>query len=291
MKSIYKTTALLLILALFAALAMGSGSDSGDTQSPSSASGEKKEAETVEEQVLFEKDGLRITLKGLSLNGLLGPSLKLLVENDGEKTLTVSARDTTVNGYMTDILMSCEVAPGKKSNYDATISKSDLSAAGIDVIADVELSFHIYNSEKWTDAFDSERISIKTSAAPGFVYTYDDSGSTVYEKDGLKIVVKGLNKSSLLGPSVVLYIANTGDKDVTVQSRDVSVNGFMVSDVFSAEILKGKHAVDSITLLSSSLKENGIESVDEVELSFHIFDSSSFKTIEDTPPIKISFNN
>lgn len=38
-------------------------------------------------------------------------------------------------------------------------------------------------------------------------------------------------------------------------------------------------------LMSSELEKNDIEKIEEVELSFHIYDLSSYETILDTDPI------
>ena len=50
----------------------------------------------------------------------------------------------------------------------------------------------------------------------------------------------------------------------------------------------GKKAIDDITVFSSDLEENGIESIEDVELKFHIYDADSYSTITDTDPITFS---
>jgi hypothetical protein len=48
--------------------------------------------------------------------------------------------------------------------------------------------------------------------------------------------------------------------------------------------------MDTITFMSSELEENGIETIESVELSFHVFDMSSWDTIVDTALVTINFN-
>ncbi|NLA87567.1 MAG: hypothetical protein GX847_09895, partial [Clostridiales bacterium] len=43
--------------------------------------------------------------------------------------------------------------------------------------------------------------------------------------------------------------------------------------------------IDDITILSSDLEANDIQSVDAIELTFHIYDADSYSTIFDTEPI------
>lgn len=312
MKKVAKVVSLILVLALFAIMAMGSGSSSSssDVKTPSSVSsgGQDTEAKTsepsstsssssaaaditIEEAVVFDQGGIRITAKSFNAKGTFGPEVKLLIENDGSKSVTVQTRNASVNGYMIETMMSTDVAPGKKANDTLTFMRSDLDTAGITTIADIEFSFHIFDSESWDTIYDSDMIRIETSAAAGFTYTYDDSGNQVYNDNGVEIVVKGLSESgSWLGPAVVVYIYNSGSRDITVQARDVSINGFMVESIFSSDVVVGKHAIDTITFLSSDLEENGIESIESVELSFHVFDMESWDTIVDTSPVTINFN-
>ena len=90
---------------------------------------------------------------------------------------------------------------------------------------------HIFDAD-WDTYFDAQPIQIKTSAADGYNYTFDDTGNVVYDENDIKLVVKGLDKDgSIFGHNIVLYIENNSDKNVTVQTRDVSVNGFMADAV------------------------------------------------------------
>ena len=65
----------------------------------------------------------------------------------------------------------------------------------------------------------------------------------------------------------------------------MSINGFMMTPYFSCDVYDGKKAIDDITIMSSELETNGIESIDEVELQFHIYNLDTYDTIADTDPI------
>ncbi len=318
MKKGIRILCVIVILALFALMAMGSGSDDKEKEvkEPSSvttggteASKNEKETTpakepattqepvatkepeiTIEEAVLYDENGIKITAKSFSTKSLFGPAVKLLIENNTEKSITVQARNESVNGYMVESMLSCDVAAGKKANDELVFMESDLKQAGITTIADMEFSFYFYDSASWTDSFESDLVTIKTSAAEGFTYTFDDSGHKVYDENGIEIVVKGLAKDdSWIGPQIVVYISNNSNKNFTVQARDVSINGFMVDSFFSTDVRIGKHAIDTITFMSSNLEENEIETIEEVELSFHVYDMEHWETIVDTAPVTIKF--
>ncbi len=248
------------------------------------------ESVAIDQAVLFDQEGIRITAKNLETDGWSGPELKMLFENNTNRRVTVQCRNASVNGYMIDTIMSCDLAAGKKANDSLIFVKSSLAQAGIDTIANMEFSFHIFDSDTWDTIIDSEMISIDTPAAAEYEYTFDNSGNSVYNENGLEFVVKGLNTdSSLFGPSIVVFLRNSTGLDLTVQVRDVSVNGFMVNSIFSCDLMNGKCAIDTITLMSSDLEENCISEINEVELYFHVFTMAGWNTVVDTPVVKIVF--
>lgn len=245
---------------------------------------------TIAETVLLEEAGVKITAKGLETDGIFGPELKLQIENTSGKDLTFQCRNASVNGYMVETMMSVDVLNDKKANDGITFLNSDLKRCSIDSIADIELSFHIYDSSEWETYLDSSPISLKTSIADTYEYRYDDSGEIAYEENGIKIVIKGLNEeASILGTSIMVFIENNSDKEITVQARDISINGLMMDAIFSCDVATGKRAIDTITFLDSDLEENDITAIENVELSFHIFDANKWETIVDTDVVTMTF--
>jgi len=187
--------------------------------------------------------------------------------------------------------MSVDIVNGKKANDSLTFMSSDLESCGITDIADIELSFHIFTTSDWEDYLDTDQIQLKTSIADNYQYIFDDSGDIAYNANGIKVIIKGLSENaSVFGPSIVVYIENNTNKAITVQSRDVSINSFMVDAMFSCEVMPSKKAVDTITFFESDLEENEITNIDNLELYFHIFDAESWNNIVDTDVVKITFN-
>ena len=296
--------ALAIVLSLFMLLSLAGcvELDMDDLKEPATVTPDDKSEEntkteqpnaskvTIEEVVLVDEAGVKITAKSLNMESLFGPEVKLLIENNSGKNLTFQARSVSVNGYMVDTMMSVDVADGKKANDSLTFMESDFEICGINEIADIELSFHIFCTEDWETYLDTDLLQIKTSIADTYTYTYDDSGDLAYEGNGVKIVVKGLQEDDgFFGPSIVVYVENTSGQSVTVQTRDISINGFMVDPMFSCEVSAGKRAVDTITFMETDLEENEIASIENVELSFHIFETDGWDTIVDTEIVTINF--
>lgn len=119
-----------------------------------------------------------------------------------------------------------------------------------------------------------------------------DESKVLYDKDGLTITYKGIEYGSFT-TKVNLLIENSTGKDITVQTRDLSVNGYMVSDVFSCDVLNGKKANDHISIITDKLEENNIkyEDISNIEFKIHYFDSKTWTDNVDTEMLSINFGD
>lgn len=254
----------------------------------SSAKSEEKEPEAFqfEPQAVYDADGLKVTAKGIE-DGFMGPELKLEVENSSSESWVIQARNVSVNGMMVDPVMSIEVAPGKKANDEMTLMNSQLKDAGVEDIAQVEFNLHFFKPDNFESSFDSELISLKLSEGDGSAG--EVTGDVLLDADGVRIISTGMKDDSFLGKEIGLVVENSSDQPVTVQARDMSVNGYMVSPVFSCDVMPGKKASDSITIMKSDLEDNDIETIEDVELSFHIFNTNDFGSGYDTEMISIQY--
>ena len=178
-----KGIAVTAVLAVFLMMAAGSGnSDSGsqktiaedsDSKAVEAASEENKEetAEksglpTIEEQVLIDQDGVKITAMGLEEDTIFGTGLKLLIENSTDKDLGIGCDALIVNNYMISDLFSAQVAAGKSSNETMNLSASALKAAGIDNIGQIEIYFKSYDSSSYETITKFDKWSFRLRIFP-----------------------------------------------------------------------------------------------------------------------------
>lgn len=244
---------------------------------------------TLDELVIFDQDSVRITVKGLSNDNFMGPSIKVLVENGSTQNITVQTRNCSVNGLMMEPVFSCDIAAGKKANDTIIFLNSDLETAQISTIASIEFYLHIFNSDTWDDIMRSDIISLNTSVTD-YVQPYNDNGFTAYDDGGIKVVIQKLNsEDSFWGSDVYVYAENNTDANITIQARDVSIDGFMIDPMFSCDIAAGKKAYDTITFMQSDLEDNGIIDITQLELKLTVFDSDSWNDIVETDIITVIF--
>ncbi len=249
---------------------------------------ESSEAVTIEEQVLVDQDGIKITATEYEADSIWGDGIKLLIENDTDKDVTVGCNALIVNDFMISDLFASNVAAGKKANETMHLMSSQLKAAGIESVGQVEVYFHIYDSNSFDNLFDTGCVTIKTSAYENMDTSADDSGTELYNEGGIRIIGKTVDENSFWGTAILLYCENTSGKNVGISVDDMSVNGFMMTPYFSTTVYDGKKSFNDITLLSSELESNGIEAIEEVELKFHIYDVDTYSTITDSDPITFS---
>lgn len=261
-----------------------------DTEKADDVSDGVSEDATIENQELYNQNGIVITATELNMNGTWGPEIKVIVENNSEKNITVQTRNSSVNGFMTEIGFSCDVAAGKKANDALTFTSSDLELCGIEKIANVEFSFNVFDSDTWDDILSTDMITINTSANGSYEQTYDTSGDVLYESNGIRIISKGFSMDGIWGPELSLYIENNSGQNITVQATGTSINGFMIEPNMSDDVASGKVNLGGMTFFESDFESNGITDVETVETSFNIFNTESWEDIDSTSPITINCN-
>ena len=288
-----------LLPALLAGMLLLAGCSSSEADAASVTSAETSyagasEAEqetqdvTLAETVLFDQDGIRITATGLSTDSLFGPELNLLVENGSAQNIVVQPNYCMVNGYMMDGLLSADVAAGKKANDTLDFLSNALARCGIETITDIELDLVVSDGDSWQTLYETGPVILQTSAAGQYTQTYDDSGEEIYNQNGIRVVAKSVN-DDLFGMGIKFYLENNTDKTVIVNADNVSVNGYMMTDLFYSDLAPRSHAVDTLTLLGSELEDNHIDTITDAELSLQITDADYYQTIDSTAPITLHF--
>lgn len=227
-------------------------------------------APTIEEQVLWEVDGVTITATGIKEDSFWGTELNVLIENNSDKDICVSADAIIINDYMMDGIMSATVTAGNKANDSITLFSSELEAAGIDNIGKIELYLYTYDPETYSREHTSNCITVSMSGVDSVDTESDIGGTTLYDEGGVKIVGQYVDENSFWGSSVLLYIENNTDQDIHIGIDDLAVNGFMMSSIMAQDVYAGKKAITDITLFESELQENNIESIENVETTFRI---------------------
>ena len=166
---------------------------------------------TLEEQVLYEDNGIAIRATGISLDET-GPYeiITLALENDtSEEVDFISGvgAEVCVNGYMISDAMGgiWETVPaGETAEAQFVFFPSQLERYGIEEIG--ELSFDMY-----TGVGDPGILTVRTSAAGSYERLCDSSGQTVYEDERYKVVYQGPYQGPVYD-GLTFYLENNTDE-------------------------------------------------------------------------------
>ncbi len=287
MKKILKASILVMVVSLLLT-GCGKSKEEKDVKNVSGAGATKKIVKAnIAEQVLLDKDGVKVTVKSISYYSKYNTDIKLLIENNSEKDIIVQTDNFSINGILINGIVSAHVAAGKKSNDSISIYNDDLDQAGITTIKDIEFDLDILESKSYDEIMKEEGIKLQTDAK-NYTQNYNTSGTLIVDQNNVKVyVLKQQNKT--LGTEILVYIENNSDKTLTVTSRELSVNGFMINSSFYESLPAGKKAYESIMVYKDDLEDNDIKSIDNIELKVECYDSKSYKDVFETDTIKVEF--
>lgn len=113
------------------------------------------------------------------------------------------------------------------------------------------------------------------------------AGTVVYDKNGIRITYQGLDSDDY-SKKFKFLVENNSAKEITVQARDESINGYMIDGIMSEDVMPGKKSNAKLTYYNTSLEKEGISYIETLEMSFHIYDAESWDTIDDSEIIKIN---
>ena len=249
-------------------------------------------APAIDESVIYDDQGVIVTAKSIAYDPINGPVLTLSVQNSGESAVTVQSDLSSVNGYMLDAPFTVECPAGKSVDGRMELSYRSLALAGISVIGRVEFILRVMDSKSFDQLAQSEPITLTTSADQSVITAADDSGQTAYDSGGVKIVLKGIDERRMYtdGTALIVYTENSTDRNISVQTGEIKVNGYDFTSAMTAVILPGKKAVDIVTFFDMDMQEYDVSEIDSVELSFKIIDEATWKTVAETGMIAVEID-
>ena len=253
------------------------------TAAPTATPAQKKL--TIEEQVCFEHDGIKVTAVEVTDEWLLGTGIKFLIENNTDKNYGVSTSEVIINNCMGNASLSCKVTAGQKA-YD-TMYLNFLEDSDIKNPGQIEMYFYLYDPETYKTVYRAECCTLKTSLYDVMDVPTAGDGQVLYDKNGVRVTVKSTKVDQLLSSGVLLFLENNTDKEIAVSIDDLAVNGFMVSSFFLSTMYPGKCDMDTLSVYSSDMKKNNIETIETMTFSLRIYDHATYRDIDKVDKITI----
>ena len=256
----------------------------------------------IEKTVLYDENNIKITANELTYSSYRAV-LSLLVENNGERDITVNSGSigfscSAINGYMvSDGHMNCELAAKKKANETVTFDYENMQLVGINGIGELKFGFYIEYGGEYKPMYQGYK-ELRTSQFDKYKDTKPSLETLANNNDLLKKyeVTKerfdknidydqnGVNISSVLyakkGEEQRLFIEydNTSGNDVYMNLRDVSIDNLSVSSggYSSVNIIKGCKGLETINM--ENLVGDNMKNIIDVEKAGAIsFDVAQYK--------------
>lgn len=278
-----KLTALLLALVLILSLsACGGATDTNHGTNPSQSENNKHENNTDKNEISFtevvavDNGECLIKITEIEPDNFWGYTLKAQLENkSADKTYMFSVESAAINGVQCDPLFASEVAAGKKAMEEIHFSDEELKENGVGDFTDIELTFRVYDSNDWTaDAVAKETVHVYPygeDKAVKFVREAQASDKVLVDNEYVTVIVTGYENNEIWGYTVNLFLLNKTDKEVMFSVDEASVNGFMADPFYANSVTAGKCAFSSMSWSDTTLAENGITAVKEIEFKLRAY--------------------
>ena len=246
-----------------------SSSDEPIDDSSSSKGYELADA-SIEEGVIYEGNGVSISVTGCSkASGWLGDSLNIgiYIENNSSLNLGFNAHSYAVNGIMTrnNIYdMDCDVAAGKKTNTTLELSQDVLELYGIEKVKYIDVLFWAYDNDQMYKSFETEPVRIVTNLNDDTVTRFN--GNRLLDENGIQIDYLGKKDNDYW-----FSITNNTGSYFDFDMANLSVNDYTSSDVnydlYGSQVLNGCQYVFNLDLSDDFLKLNNITDISKIEFS------------------------
>lgn len=261
---------------------------------------------TIPETVLLDRDGVKITATGIQAKDLGDAELTLRVENGSDKLLRVEGDKLFVNTYSVSpqVYIPTETEDGWTFYADAVFAPGEtkdcylllnsLDDKAIDTVYELELSLLLDEVEADEDGYYSYVdefaaggvVRIQTSLYDETV-SYDPEGTTLYDKDGLKVLLVRAENDEYMGPQITLYAFNGSGRDLSLELAELKLDGVTYEGMVNLDVPAGWRSMDTVYIFFDDY--DNLPVVQEASLSLKALDPETWETLETYESVKLTF--
>ncbi len=264
-----KSFSLLLILALSLVLFACSNKKEPKTKdNPESISNEKERRvilPEIEEQVIYDEHNVTVkTKKGKPTIDYSGSILiPISVANKNDKDVDIDIQNVKVNGitvsYDNANAYQCQAMP----NLIAASAKIRLSSDILRIIENNKLGdikFDLVLAIEGEDEIIKKDLEIVTSLSGKTEQKFKPKGKTLYNKNGIKLIVAEKLYDLDSGKSMRFYFVNESDSFVNfISTGKYLINGTDIHGGFSFALNPSEKMITEVLLMNMTLEENKIK--------------------------------
>lgn len=235
---------------------------------------------TLDSVVIFDQDGIRVTVVGLE-GGTEEPALKMLLENDSDANVYFTMDGMIVNGMYLDCYESIHAAAGKKANGSIEITLKYLERADIETIATISfVDPCVIDSDSYETLYTLE-ADLVTSVGADYEQAVDLSGQELVSQDGVRILFKGLEKEESVN-YLILLVENAADFDLTVDLVSLTINGVQMDAFAYKTVSAGTYRYLELDVWDYALEEENISQIQEASIELELMNVDTYEKLVTT---------
>ena len=228
----------------------------------------KPERSTIEETVLVDEGGLKVTALSIEYDYMrLYTGVNLLIENNMGCDITLHCWEGSVNGYALEPGLATEVKNGESANDTVYFYNSAIERCDIETISYFEFKFRATHGS-YDRLLTTDMLMLKTSAYDTYKIDYNVDGNVIYDKNGIKIVAKDVLVDEKFSH---IFVENKSGKNIYVEENDAFINSVEVWSMTHNEYIPNdRYGVILLEYSDDDMEENNITEVNEIKVSFDI---------------------
>lgn len=280
--------ALLVLVMVFTAACTGKDANTPATTTSAATGNDTKPVPGFIGSVLYDQDGIKVTVTDYVTDHFYGPELYVTVTNSTDKDVLFKSELLSVNGYMmNNALASGEVAAGAEEALCFVFSNEEMARCGIEALSRLEFYITICDCASGEALTTPKLVALHLTEECNM--NVDASGEVVYDKDGIRIIFKGVKEDLMYQGAVYFFVENQSGRNISIFNKEISLNGVSCADFFRIDVRHDLYALDCIYLWDlSSYNLESLDQIDTIALNLQVVE---YETEEVIDTVAVNINN
>lgn len=235
----------------------------------------------MQEQVVFERDGVVITAKTLDFSDPDHAVLTFETVNGTDRDIRATSRYFDINGLcIGGSMLSLRCGAGQTQQTAVELPNSILDRSGIQIIRDLELALQIEDihtgddGEVVSDGYlveDTGALTVITECPQDYVQTVDKEGQVLIDTDGAYLAIRSFRVEDSGDAWLDAYCEDRMADPIRIVIDVKSING-IACDVRGEIAMQAlSEGFGGFTIDRAALQKLGIGSIENVELSYCVY--------------------
>ncbi|MBR3077855.1 MAG: hypothetical protein IKH07_08025 [Oscillospiraceae bacterium] len=228
---------------------------------------------------LMDTDSCALSVIDVGMDEIWGFTVKLSCENKSESTQLFSLDSASCRGWQLNTEWFTQVDAGETKESEFNVFPYYLDRCGLEQVDECRMHIRVLNDDSFSgELFADEELVFfpsglnpeQVSPAPSRSAGTEDT--VLLDNDQLRFSICGTETDSLMPYNLIVYYQNKTDEDLAFTWKDVTVNGTDANLWITKVLPAGLQGWTLIYFDENTMKNNGVTSIDTVDLTLVIKD-------------------